>query len=379
MIIIFILIVIALVILNPLWLILDLHVPGRPEIKIDFTQPVDTFFYIQNTIEGYKWETGEPTSIWFHPLLVWFNRILSNSLIPMNYQFWIVSLLSGFFSTFLIFEYIDEISITTPSVWYLLLVPIIPGAMGIATGNAEIPCLLFNFLLLLSVIKKQHFIFPLLWGALAILTKPNAVYMIPPLIVYLFDGWISKDNRLYRNSILAILGILVAFMLWTLFVDIQTGNWGNYWKIRSIGSTTPSFIGVWEFFTNFATSLITPNNFALQLRYLVAIVVPLVDIWLLTVIPVRNEIHKLSLLAGFMTILLITILINNPNKVIVYSTTIPGHFLINILFFQFAFKKIDGKLTIKKILPLVLGVVYFIYCLLMMLFYILGTPLEWYY
>lgn len=371
---------IAFAVLKPIWTALDLHVPGEPTIKVDFTQPVDSIFYIRNADWGYRWSVSVPTSIWFHPILSWGINAL-RSYASSNYRLWLISLLSAFGALIVVYEYIREISPIFLSPAALLLVPLLPGGLGIATGNAEVPCLLFTSLLSLSVMQRWKTYHPLLWGALAILTKPNALYMIPILGTYVISAVFAKDRKQAQNGVLGIASLSVVWLLWILYVDMQIGQVGAYWQVREIGSV-PLSAGPMTFLQRAARVIVYSSNQGEILKFITALTIPLVDMWLLLVIRLKNEAHRFSILMGIVAMVGITFFINNPNKIIVYATTLPGHFTIGLLFLKQAFGKKANDLLekpLEKIFRYLAGAVYVAFCVSMVLFFIIGTPLEWYY
>lgn len=365
-----------LLVVNPLWEKLDLHVPGESLTKVDFTQIVDSVFYVRNADLGYRWNL--PTSIWFHPLVVWGINILP-AFIATRYRLWLLSLFAGLLSITLVNEYVKETSFERISPWILLVIPIIPGGLGIATGNAEFPCLVFTSLLVLSVLRKEKWYLPLIWGALAILTKPNAVYMILGLCVYIFGRQNDDDSKVVRNSVLGIAGILIAWALWFTYVDIQANRFGSYWETRELAANVPLVKGFFDFMRNISRIVVYTDDYGQALKFLTALAVPLVDIWILQVIPLRSETHRLSILLTVMSMLAIALTTNNPNKIVVYSTTFPGHFAIGLLFLKQAFSFTGSNGWIVKLVRVSAGISYLMFCVLMAMFYIIGTPLMWYY
>lgn len=362
--------------INPIWTRLDLHVPGESHTKVDFTQLVDSIFYIRNAELGYRWNL--PTSIWFHPVIAWAIDLMPAFIVP-NFRFWILSLLAGIVSLVLLDKYIKEISSVKISPWMFLLIPLFPGGLGLATSNAEIPCLVFVTLTLLSVLRKQNWYLPVLWGALAILTKPNAVYAILGIIVYFIWGKVNNDFKMKRNSILGIAGILFAWAIWFLYVDFSAGNFGAYWTTREKGATMPLIEGVFSFFNNAVRVLLYSKDYGDSLKYLTALAVPMIDIWILQLILLRSEAHRLSMLFCVLSVLIVAMIVNNPNKIIVYVTTIPSHFAIGLLFIRQAFDLRDSAKWIVKLVRVSAGISYLMFCILMAIFYIIGTPLVWYY
>jgi hypothetical protein len=321
-----------------------------------------------------------PTSLWFHPLLSWSINALPAS-VPPNYRLWFISLLSAFGALIVVYEYTRFISPTNLKAQLLFLVPLLPGGLGIATSNAEFPCLLFTSLLAVSILRRWPCYHPLLWGTLAILAKPNAIYMIPALGVYLVSAIFTKDFKIVRNSLLGILSIIIVWLLWMLYVDIQMGQIGAYWQAREI-SSTPLSAGPLTFLQRVARVFVYIPDGAMHLRFATALVIPLVDMWILLAVPLKNETHRLSILASILAMVFVTLLINNPNKMIVYATTFPGHIAIGLLFLKQTFcKNAKGVLErpLERLTRNLAGTGYLIFCLSMMLFFVVGTPLEWYY
>ncbi len=367
----------TILIMNQIWSRLDLHVPGEPFTKVDFTQPVDSIFYVRNAELGYRW-LNTPTSIWFHPLVAWGIDILPTLITP-NFRLWVLSFLSGFAGLLLLNQYIKEISVETINPWMLIIVPFIPGGLGIATGNAEFPCLVFMSLAVLSVLRRQKWYFPVLWGALGILTKPNAIYMILGLGIYIIWGHMKKDSKILRNSILGIASILITWAIWVGYVDFRAGHFGAYWAARRLGATVPLGTGFLNFMNNMIRLFVYTNNYSESLKFLIALAIPLVDIWILQTISLKSEAHRLSILFSVLSMLIVAMVLNNPNKIIVYSTTFPGHFAIGLLFIRQTFNLKDSVNGILKLVRISAGVSYLVFCALMVIFFIIGTPLSWYY
>jgi len=419
-------VVITCTLINPLWLSLNLHVPGEPESKVDFTQPVDTVFYVRNAEYGYNWNITDPISSAFHPLLVWATRLLPN-VIAANYRLWFISLVSAFISLILLYEYINEISSIKLPAEFLFLVPILPGGISIATGNAEFSCLLFTTLMLLGVIRRWPWYLVMCCGVLAILTKPNALYIVPALAVYAFlhqniqiyfrtldpaalhesianyifksekeknsnNEIISKhsytlgitqevslnDIKVTRNCIFGISGIIITWLLWTIYVDINLGQFGSYWEIRKF-YTVPLSAGPFSLLQRTVSLLFQYSNLGEQLKFATAILIPLIHIWLLSCISLKNERHRLAILASILAMMFIAFQANNPNKIIVYVITYPGNFAIGIIFLYQAFYTNESKYKLRTIWWRLGGISYIVFCVAMVAFYIIGTPLAWYY
>lgn len=364
-------------ILDPLWTSLNLTVPGEPHFKANFTNLVDSIFYVRNVEEGYQWMVHPPTSIWFHPLLVWLLEIM-----PLkadgSQRFWILSLGFAYGALLVCYRYTNRIIETPLRAEMLYFVPLLPGGIGIATGNAEFPCLFFTGLLSLSIIERWSYYQTVLWGALAILTKPNALYMLPFLAVYVGYATLRQDKVRLTASLLGLGSLCGTWVLWIWYVDSNVGYLGAYWDAREIASV-PLTQGMFSFLYRVASAVVY-GDIGEKLKFTTALIVPLVDMWLLQMIHLKREEDRTAILLSLVGILLLTFMINNPNKIIVYATTIPGHIAIGLIFLkQMLFSmNTDVPLRIVRLKQLA-GFSYIGYCIALILFYIWGTPYAWYY
>lgn len=365
----------TVLILNPIWSQLGLHVPEDPKTKVDFTMPVDGIFYVRNAELGYRWSAEYPQSLWFHPLVAWAIGVLPRS-IAANLRLWAISLTASAIALVAVFRYSGPITPISLKPNLLLLIPLLPGGLVIGTGNAEIPCLVFNSLLIVSVILKWNVILPIAWGVLAILTKLNALYMVPALAVYCVAGLTKKDRKLVRNSLAGIISIAIVLVSWVLFVDLNSGQLGTYWQAREVG-LVPLSSGPFSFLDTAARVLIFSDQIGERLKYSSALIIPLVDMWILLAIPFEKEEHRVAILASLLGLLFLTFFQNNPNKSIVYITTIPGHFALGMIFIVHCF----NKLRQREHFPiwLMAGISFGVYCFMTGVFFVLGTPLAWYY
>ena len=356
---------------------MDLHVPGEKETKVDFTQPVDAIFYIRNAELGYRNGNETSVSVPFHPL-VSVLILLFPTFLSLNYRLLLISLLSAIGALVTLSFCFREIAPSQQITKSLLLILLLPGGLAIATGNAEFPCLFLTSLLFLGLLKNWHISLLILLSSLAILTKPNALYMVPMLLVYFLEGIHKKEFGYARRHLIAAVTILIAWFLLMLFVGITLGRIDIYWRSRDI-YTPPLTIGPLTFFQQLSRVLVHNYNPGIQLKYLTALAIPAVDMWLLTLVNLKEK-HKLAFLAGLFSIFFITFATNNPNKVIVYSATFPGHFLIGILFLRQVFsKKFKADNLAFKLIQYATGIVFILFCVSMVIFFVLGTPLEWYF
>jgi hypothetical protein len=177
---------------------------------------------------------------------------------------------------------------------------------------------------------------------------------------------------------LGILSILIVWILWIFYVDLQVGHPGAYWQVRKIG-TVPLTAGPFTFLQRTARVLVFSSHIGEILKYVSVLAVILVDMWVLLIVRLRKETHRLAILFSIFSMLGITFVLNNPNKIIVYTTTFPGHLSIGLIFLQQAFGYHPLDTIYEKLVRIASGVMYLAFCFLMALFYMIGTPLEWYY
>ncbi|MCB9104049.1 MAG: hypothetical protein H6633_07360 [Anaerolineales bacterium] len=232
-------VLVGLVILNPLWSNLS---PPFPILRVtpSITAPVDGPYYLQNADNGYKWDVAEPLSLWYHPFLSVMISFMPEWL-PSNIWFWLLSLTFSIGSLILTYQiasiYVDEVSLSPRLLFVILFVP---GGLGIATGNPEIPTLFFTLLLLLSSIKWHNWWITIIAAIFAILTKPNALYMVPILFTYAIVGYKDGNKKLYNHSITGAVIIIVSWFGWMGFVDWKTNMWGLIGRQELLSSQNSS-------------------------------------------------------------------------------------------------------------------------------------------
>jgi hypothetical protein len=361
-------------ILNPLWE--KIAIPGLfPKyILPPITAPIDGIYYLFNAERGYNWGNLDPLSLWFHPLLSFLLRIVPSSL-PLNYLFWFMSILFAIASLLLILRlsnYFSGDHNISP-----MLLPIclaVPGGLVIATGNAEIPCLFFNTALLLSVLVWRKWWLTILFAACAILTKPNGLYMVPVLLIYLVNGINTRDKSTYLQAIIGIFAILFCWLAWIWIVDWKTQIPGAYWQVRL---AQKYYLGAGDykiFYRNLFSSFLYDHDIRNQIRYSSALIIPLVNFIIIGLIPLTNEVHRYAMAAGNLAMLGMALFLGNPNKIIVYSTTLPGYFISHMLLFSM----INNSMWQKKTDRVILYIVYSVYLLAGLAIFIFGTPLRWY-
>lgn len=374
--------IIGLVILNPLWSVLQPPFP-IPRIFPAITAPVDGPFYLQNAEHGYQWATKNPLSLWFHPLLSCVVGLMPHWL-PDNIWFWIISVAFAVGCIVLSYRLIGvwktPTDISTISVRLLPLILLVPGGLEIATGNAEIPALFFTLALLLSVLYWQKWWLTVLFATFAILTKPNALYMIPILAVYLYAGIrLERNPKLWGQALIGIFTLLIVWGMWISYVGLKTGDIGTYLKLRELTSqyAAHDFSG---FFNHLANAFLYNGDIRDQVRYSVALIIPIVNLLIIGQAPLKNDRDRYALAAGNITMLALALFMGNPNKIIIYTTTLPGYFSVHILFVGKIIKKISlPDSSANKAPSLVAAVLYAAYCIAMLVVYILGTPQGWYY
>jgi len=365
--------IVGLLILNPLW---ARHSPPFeiPKVLPAITAPVDGPFYLWNADYGYRWHTGDPLSLWFHPLMSCIVRAMPKWL-PSNIRFWVTSIAFAVGSLILTYQLTSVLINNEVPAGLLPLTLLAPGGLEIATGNAEIPTLCFTLALQLSVLRWQKWWLTGLCAVFSVLAKPNGLYMVPVLLTYLVSGCLEKDTRLWRQALTGIAALLVTWVLWIVVVDLQAGRVGTYWNLRM--SSRQYVAGdAWSFFDQLARSFLYDNDIRERIRYSTALIIPIANLWIIGFIPLSHERHRYAMAAGNLAMLAIALYLGNPNKIIVYTTTLPGHFVAHITLVK--------QLTKKAFLPshlfrFVIVAVYAAYCAGMLAVYVLGTPLGWYY
>lgn len=365
---------VGVVVLNPLWGALADPRMFPPAVQPPASAPIDGLYYIQNAQSGYQWRTQDPLSLWFHPLLSWVLGVLPRWL-PYNLWFWALAAVSAAASLPLVWR----LSLCLagrdafPPGW-LMLCLLAPGGLVMATGNAEMPALFFALVLLLSVLEGRRGWLTGLSAALAMLTKPNALYLVPMLVVYFAIGVGRHDRRLWRQALIGIAALLFTWLAWAGVVGVQTGTWDAYWQTRVAEQW---YLGTGDaalFFAKLAGAL--AGNFGLRdlVRYSTALLIPVVSLVVLGVVPLADEGHRYALAAGNLTMLAIAIFMGNPNKILVYSTTLPGHFVAHLLLLRW-FLVPSPRASYRRIVG---GAAYGLYCLLLVVDFVAGTPLAWY-
>lgn len=365
----------ALLVLGPLWDSMGLHVPGERSHRVDFTHPVDGIFYIRNAELGYRWT--EPTSIWFHPLLALSLAVLPQH-IPAHMGLWLISLGSTCATLIALYAYARAVLVTAFPAPALVLTLLVPGGLVATTGNAEIPCLLFTTLLLLSVVQSWPPFLTALLGGLAILTKPNALYMVPSLAIYAVYGFTTQQRRVAINALTGLGAICVNWALWIWLVDMQAGQSGAYWEARRAASV-PLSEGLFSLFRRTAWAIMHPEASKHGIKFVMAFAVPIVGLLSLLVTPVKHEVHRLAAVVGILTMVFICLVTNNPNKVIVYAMTIPGYVLAGVVLPLHCFERNSTQRGLERSLRICVGLAFLAFCAVATVFFVAGTPLEWYF
>lgn len=372
---IFVAVIIGILVLNPLWARLAPSNMFRPSIWPPITAPVDGIFYLRNADPGYGWSTRDPVSLWFHPLLSNLLDVLPKWL-PGNIWFWFLGIV---FATACI-PFIHQLAavLGTPSSIPARLLPwclLAPGGLEMATGNAEIPALFFGLVLLLSILSWQNWWLTGASAAAAILTKPNALYLVPILLVYFVSGWSKQDVKLWKHALLGISTLLCTWLIWTWIVDWQTGYPGAYWEARESFRPYIAAGDALGFFEQWVSSFVERGDLRNQIRYTSAMIIPVVNFIILGVLSFSSAHHRYAMAAGNLAMLAITLYLGNPNKILVYTTTLPAHFVTHILFVMWLLNKHGSQ---SRLLRAVAGILYLVYCGGMLLVYAFGTPLRWY-
>jgi hypothetical protein len=195
------------------------------------------------------------------------------------------------------------------------------------------------------------------------------------MVVYLVSGLLKRDTKLWNHAFIGIVALLLTWIIWIGIVDWFAGQAGSYWNTRLLARQYVAG-NPWGFFRQLAISFLYSSNIREQIRYSIALIIPLINLWIIGFIPLSHERHRYAIAAGNLAMIAIALNYGNPNKIIVYTTTLPSHFAVHILFMKELLVKIYTSNHKSYIL---LSVLYFFYCINMLVVYILGTPLGWYY
>jgi hypothetical protein len=170
------------------------------------------------------------------------------------------------------------------------------------------------------------------------------------------------------------------WVAWIMYVNWQVGEPNAYWQVRAMGSV-PLYRGPFTFLYLAASTFVYAADPGEKLRYLTALVIPIIQLFIAITVPLRDEAHRLAIIVCILAVLFVTFYIANPNKVIVYSTTFPGHFAVGVLFLKQTIfgKKLEHQSIVFHSTKMLSGLAYMLYCSSLLVFFILGTPLEWYY
>lgn len=158
----------------------------------------------------------------------------------------------------------------------------------------------------------------------------------------------------------------------------MAGDFGAYWQARRI-ATVPLTTGPLSFLERTIKIMAYSRDVGEHLKFTTALIIPIVDMWLLMIVPLKNEVERYAILAALLTMVLTTVVLNNPNKIIVYVTTFPGHIAIGLLFIKYTLGSLQNDNLLKNAVRSFLGIGYLLLCLLLAAFFVIGTPLGWYY
>ena len=364
----------AVFLLDPLWTKLG---PWMTNLQIGtpITSAVDGIFYLLNAERGYQWTTRDPLSLLFHPLVP---TLISQGprTLSIEHRFWLLSLACSIGSLVLTLELARLLSHAGKIPPIVILASLFaPGGLSLGTANAEVVCMFFTLLLLLSVLKWQRLWLTIASAICAILSKPNALYMAPILAVYFAAARIDKDRATARHARLGILVLALTWMAWMSYVDFRTGTAGVYWETR-LAFDPGSERSASAFFERLARSSLYDFEWRDTVRYATALIIPAVSLLILGCLRLSAERHRWAAAAGIASMSAIAILNGNPNKIVVYSLTLPTHLSMHLLFLI--------QLTERTGIPPPLStrissILYLIYCVSTFLLFVVGTPLRWYY
>lgn len=250
------------------------------------------------------------------------------------------------------------------------LVLLCPGALSLGVGNPEIPTLFFTSLLLVMVVGRSHTGLIVVVGICAVLTKPTALAMVPAFGVYALFWRRAEDRPRCMLALIAALSLVATMLVWSIYVGIRSGNLGAYWQARASFSEyvpgNPS-----RFFAQAGAAVSGRGTLRELVLYLAALAAPLASLAIVSADRRSDPSHRNALYSSVLIVVVYSIVIGNPNKTFLYLLTLPGQ-----LVFHLGYLAHDPDNGVRERVPRKL---YLIYCLIMMVVFVLGTPLGWYY
>jgi hypothetical protein len=347
-----------------------------------YLAPIDGVYYVKNSY-SYVFDSSKTyeflTSVWYHPLMSWLVALFSKAInffgiiLPNKYIYFSISLVFSFLSVFISFLIIQNLFNTSVPPSYILLTPIIPGGFNIAVGNTETLTLFLCLMVIYFLRISKNNLLAIFFSSLAILSKPNAIYLIGFLIAYTSFDIKFNFNRA-KIYFLCIVSLLLTWLVWMLFVDAQVGSLGAYWNARLFFGQFVA--GSWHNFFVVLIESFLKLDFRDMTRYSLALIVPLSNIYLLSLVSFKDKKDHFAFLFGNLVMLFICLWQGNPNKIMLYATTLPYYFSIYLVIFAQLPSVLQRFHPIKKIIFGCCFGAYLIFCLGV---FLIGTPLGFYY
>lgn len=189
-------------------------------------------FYNQKLIENLKFVSTLPNTYFFahfplYPMLIKLASFLTNNLF---YAGLLVNFLFGFFLNLLFYFFIKN---KTKSPLFLVLVfSVFPGRFWI-TRAIIAPETLMVFLILCSLIlfEKKKYFFSSIFGALAVLTKVQALFLFPAYF-FAFIEDIYKRKQKFKVSFLWVFLIPLSLFLLFFLYYLKTGDFFIFLKAQ---------------------------------------------------------------------------------------------------------------------------------------------------
>src|SRR5205823_8757684 len=132
---------------------------------------------------------------------------------------------------------------------------------------------------------------------------------------------LERHTMLWVQALIGVTTLLIVWMAWIWFVDWKTGTPGTYWSLRTLTSQYAAY-DARGFFDHLARSFLYSSDIRERIRYSTALIIPIVNLWIIGLTPLRRERDRYAMAAGNLTMLAIALYMGNPNKIIVYATTL---------------------------------------------------------
>lgn len=119
-----------------------------------------------------------------------------------------------------------------------------------------------------------------------------------------------------------------------------------YWKVRLMGEVISRFCKIHSLHSSKFRSCFLGKSYPARHGtniFQQSSLVPVANLLVFGSIPLSDEGHRYALAAGNLAMLGVSLFLGNPNKILVYTTTLPRYFVAHILLFNAIIRKSPGR------------------------------------